>query len=246
MQFVADLHTHTVASGHAYSTVLEVARAAADKGLALVAITDHGPKMPGGPHPYHFGNLKAIPPVVYGVRVLCGVEANVIDRQGTLDLDEERLGKLDIVLVGLHTYCAPYGSVEENTAMLINAMRHPLVDIVVHPGNPEYHIDPLRVVRAAVDYDVALEVNNSSLTISRPGSCDTCREIVRLARQYGAKLALGSDSHIALTVGELGAAATLLAEAGVPPEQVLNTSLERIQAHLGRHRTAAAACFQYG
>lgn len=236
MRFVADLHTHTVSSGHAYSTVLEVVRAAADKGLALVAITDHGPKMPGGPHAYHFGNLEAIPSVVYGVQVLRGIEANVMDREGTLDLEEERLRKLDIVLAGLHTYCAPYGSVEENTVMLINAMRHPLVDIVVHPGNPEYQIDPERIVQAAVAYGVALEVNNSSLTISRPGSRDTCAQIVRLAHRYGAKLAVGSDSHIALTVGELSAVEALLDEAGIPPEQVLNTSVARIREHLARRR----------
>ena len=70
MQFVADLHVHTVASGHAYSTVAEIARVAADKGLALIALTDHGPAMPGGPHAYHFSNQTAIPDVLFGLRVL--------------------------------------------------------------------------------------------------------------------------------------------------------------------------------
>ena len=107
MQFVADLHVHTVASGHAYSTVAEIARVAADKGLALIALTDHGPAMPGGPHAYHFSNQTAIPDVIYGLRVLKGIEANVMDRRGRLDLDEFRLSKLDIVAVGLHSVCSP-------------------------------------------------------------------------------------------------------------------------------------------
>src|SRR5512146_3220126 len=55
LKIVADMHTHTIASGHAYSTVNELAHAAAAKGLAAMAITDHGPALPGGPHLYHFG-----------------------------------------------------------------------------------------------------------------------------------------------------------------------------------------------
>ena len=114
MQFVADLHVHTVASGHAYSTVKENARAAADKGLAIIALTDHGPGMPGGAHVYHFSNQTAIPPFLFGVRVLKGIEANAMNRFGKLDLDDFRLSKLDIVAVGLHTVCSPYGNLEEN------------------------------------------------------------------------------------------------------------------------------------
>src|SRR5665647_2512149 len=150
MQFVADLHVHTVASGHAYSTVKEIACAAAEKGLAMIALTDHGPGMPGGAHAYHFSNQIAIPDSLFGVRVLKGIEANVMDRQGKLDLDDLRLGKLDIVAVGLHTVCAPYGTVQENTAMMLAAMQNPFVDVIVHPGNPEYLIDEEAVVKEAV------------------------------------------------------------------------------------------------
>ena len=88
MKIVADLHIHTVSSGHAYSTVMENVRAAADKGLEMIAITDHGPAMPGGPHEYHFGNMQVLPDELFGVRILKGVEANVIDRAGNLDLSE--------------------------------------------------------------------------------------------------------------------------------------------------------------
>ena len=234
MQFVADLHVHTVASGHAYSTVAEIARVAADKELALIALTDHGPAMPGGPHAYHFSNQTAIPNVLFGVRVLKGIEANVMDRRGRLDLDEFRLSKLDIVAIGLHTVCSPYGNKKENTTMMVEAMQNPFVDIVVHPGNPEYLVDEETIVKAAVQYNVALEVNNSSLTVSRKGSLPHCDHIVSLAKAYGAKLIVGSDSHYCETVGEFSVAAELLAKHGVSPEQVLNTSLEKVLAHLNR------------
>ncbi len=234
MQFVADLHVHTIASGHAYSTVLEIARVAADKGLAMIALTDHGPSMPGGPHAYHFSNQLAIPEEIYGVRVLKGIEANIVDREGGLDLDEDRLAKLDIVLAGLHTFCAPYGSPAENTAMLVRAIANEWVDVVVHPGNPEYLIDEEAVVRAAAEHGVALEINNSSLTVVRKGSRPHCDNIACLAKEYGCKIMVGSDSHFAFSVGNFGAAAELIEKHGIPAELVLNTSVDLIMNHLER------------
>lgn len=234
MRFAADLHVHTVASGHAYSTVLEVARAAADRGLALIALTDHGPAMPGGPHPYHFSNQFCMPEELFGVRVLKGVEANVMDRDGNLDLDEGRLAKMEIVLAGLHTFCAPYGTVAENTAMMLSAMKNPWVDVIVHPGNPEYPVDEAAVVRAAAECGVALEINNSSLTVSRKGSLPHCDHIACLAKEYGCKIMVGTDSHFAYSVGDFGAAAELVARHGIPADQILNTSAAAVTAYLAR------------
>jgi len=234
MEFVADLHVHTVASGHAYSTVMECAREAAKKGLKMIAITDHGPSMPGAPHAYHFGNLAAIPDWLFGVRILKGIEANIIDRHGNIDLDEKRLFKLDVVLAGLHSACAPYGSVNENTAMMINAMKNPWVDVITHPGNPEYPINEEAIVLAAIENDIALEVNNSSLTVSRAGSRPCCSKIIRLAKQHGTKLIVGTDSHFAMAVGEFRQALGLLNENGAQSHDVLNCSVESIIVHLMR------------
>lgn len=233
---VADLHTHTVSSGHAYSTVLEIARAAQEKELAMVAITDHGPAMPGAPHQYHFGNLSAIPGEIFGVKILRGAELNVMDRDGHVDLDMERVCLLDIVLAGLHTHCFPEGSVEDNTQGMIAAMHNPFIDIIVHPGNPEYVVNPEKIVRAAVEQEIAIEVNNSSLTICRTGSKTYCKEIMAMAKHHGAMLSVGSDSHIALTVGEFSAARELLSTSGIPEEQVINTSVERVYQYLAHRR----------
>ncbi len=236
MQILVDLHTHTVSSGHAYSTIMENAQAAARRGITMLAMTDHGPAMPGGPHEYHFGNQRVIPEYLSGVRILKGIEANVLDAAGKLDLPAGRLSKLDIVLVGLHTKCAPNQGREANTAMLAAVMRNPLVDVIVHPGNPEYPVDIRAVVEAAKANDVALEINNSSLKQSRCGSRPLCLEFARLAYQSGAKLVLGTDSHFADAVGDFSAALLLLEEAGVPLDYVLNTIPERVLAHLARHR----------
>ena len=234
MKFVADLHIHTISSGHAYSTVMENARAAADKGLEMIAITDHGPAMPGAPHPYYFGNLRVIPNELFGVRILKGVEANIMDRAGHIDLEDFRLAKLDIVLAGLHNVCSPIGSVAENTEMMINAMKNPWVDVIVHPGNPQYLIDAEAVVQAAVKYDVAVEINNSSLKVSRAGSRPYCEKILCLAKQYGAKIIVGTDSHFSLAIGDFSQAIELLTKYDISPDAVLNTSITGIRNHLDR------------
>ena len=239
MQILVDLHTHTISSGHAYSTVIENAQAAAKRGLTVMATTDHGPAMPGGPHEYHFGNQRVIPEYLYGVRILKGIEANIVNASGGLDLPEERLKKLDLVLAGLHTKCAPNEGREANTAMLIAAMDNPLVDVIVHPGNPEYPVDVIAVVEAAKAKDVAIEINNSSLKQSRYGSRPFCLEFARQAYSRGAKLVLGTDSHFADAVGDFDEALILLEEAAVPVDYVLNIMPERIFAHLQRHRQSA-------
>ena len=105
IKLVADLHVHTIASGHAYSTVAEVIEAASQRGLEALALTDHGPSMPGGPYRYYFGNLFVIPEREKNVEILKGVEANIIGRDGTLDL--RCAAMLDIVWQDSTAACQP-------------------------------------------------------------------------------------------------------------------------------------------
>lgn len=236
MHLVADLHIHSIASGHAYSTVLEIARAAESRGLNLIAITDHGPTMPGGPNLYHFGNLHVLPPEISGVKVLAGVEANIIDNRGNLDMPDNYLRKMDIVLAGLHSVCSPVGTIEQNTRAMLRAMENPFVDIIVHPGNPEYPVDHEAIVEASCRLGVAIEINNSSLGTSRRGSTPNCITIARLAAERGCPLVIGSDSHFAYHVGRFDDAIELCYEAGVREEQLINTSVEKVNDYLDLRR----------
>ncbi|NLO87504.1 MAG: phosphatase [Firmicutes bacterium] len=228
MKIVADLHVHTVASGHAYSTVQEIARAAADRGLQMVAITDHGPAMPGSPHRYHFSNMRILPREIYGVEVLRGIEANILDVEGNIDLPDHYQKYMDIVLAGFHKDCFEPGSVEDNTRAMVNAITGGKVDVIVHPGNPAFKIQPEPVVRAAIEHNVLLEINNASLGLVRQGSRENCLELSKLTARLGGRVILGSDAHYAGLVGDLAAAAALAAEAGLTPRQVLNTSRDSI------------------
>ncbi len=240
MKITADLHVHTIASGHAYSTVEEIARAAALAGLQMVALTDHGPCMPGGPHAYHFGNLRMLPPKLHGVELLHGVEANIMDKEGRLDLGEPYLRRLDIVLAGLHIQCFSPLDAAGNTDALVAALKNPYVDVVVHPGNPEYPVDLERLVLAAVAAGKALEINNSSFLVRR-GSAVNCRMMADLVRRHGGLVTVSSDAHIACDVGRVDRALEVVLEAGIPPSAVLNLSVERVRNFLagrGKRRFA--------
>jgi len=233
MKLVADLHVHTIASGHDYSTVLENARSAWDKGLELIAITDHGPSMPGAPHPYHFSNLRVLPRTILGVEILKGVEANIVDADGNIDLSDRFRKHLNIVLAGFHRDCYEPSSVEENTRTMVNAIAGGKIDVVVHPDNPAFQIDPVPVVMAAIEHNVLLEINNSSLAgFARKGSRDNCILLAKTVARLGGRVSFGSDSHYCSLVGELGAAAQLAETAGLGADQVINTSLASIREFL--------------
>ncbi|MHB9093305.1 MAG: phosphatase [Eubacteriales bacterium] len=236
IKLVADLHTHSVGSGHAYSTITEIAEAARAIGLAVVAITDHGPAMPGGPHLYYFGNLRVLPAEIAGVRVLKGVEANIISENGQLDLDKFYLERLDVVLAGFHAQCFPSADRETCTRAMLNALDNPYVDIIVHPGNPEFPVDFEVVIKKAAEKGLPLEINNSSFCGSRRGSDGNCHEIARMIAHYGAAVVIDSDAHFARDVGKFDKAIeTALAE-GIKEEQVLNTSVEKVLNYLGRKK----------
>jgi len=227
MKIIADMHTHTIASGHAYSTLNELAAEAARKGLLAMAITDHGPALPGGPHTYHFGAMRFFPESICGVRIFRGIEANILDSHGTLDLPEPYLRKLDFVMVGLHEGCGFDGEeIGRNTEAVVNAMENPLVKAISHPGNPLFPLDYEAVVKAAHRTGTALEVNNTSFSISRKGSAPNCEKLAQLIARHGAPLVIGSDAHIAQMVGVFDDAVAVVEEAGIPASQVMNSSKE--------------------
>lgn len=233
-QFVleADLHTHTIASGHAFSTVKEMAEEACRKGLKVLAITDHGLNMPGGPHEYYFYKIFDLPEIIAGVEVLKGVEANITNTEGRLDMPVSILEKLDIVLAGFHSDTGYEGSsVEENTRAMIAAIKNPYVHIIAHPGNPQYPVDMEKVVLAAKLAGKALEINNSSFR-SRSGSLQSCSEMARLAAKAGTLIAVNSDAHNCFEVGKTEDALHIAAKGGIKPGQIINVTAGKVREYL--------------
>ncbi|HEY3375734.1 MAG TPA: phosphatase [Candidatus Aquicultor sp.] len=236
----ADLHVHTVASGHAYSTVDEITREAAKRGLKMVAITDHGPCLPGGAHRYHFWNLRIMPPELHGVRILRGIEANIINEAGEIDLPLDYLEHLDIVLAGFHPSCGYESTTaKKNTETLIRAIQNPVIDAIVHPGNMKFPIKPEPVVEVAAQAGMALELNNSSFlpASSREFAYETDEAIARFAKEQAVPIILSSDAHIYTQVGDVMYAAALAFDVGLPAEQILNTSVEAVLDYLAKRHT---------
>ena len=238
MKFLLDSHTHTLASGHAYCTLLEMVRAAADRGLELICITDHAPGMAMTTHRDYFLNFKVIDRELFGVKVLMGAELNVMDFDGTVDLPPKLLNNLDMAVASQHIPCMPRGGDREaNTAALVRAMDGcPKICILGHPDDGRYPLDYETLVRAAGARDVLLEVNNTSLSpaCSRVNSAANVKEMLAVCRREGVPVVVGSDAHFVSAVGGHRYAQALLEEAGFPEELVLNGDPAAFLAHLAR------------
>lgn len=230
MELLMDLHTHTIASGHAFSTLKENIVQAKERGLKVLGISDHSKGMPGASGPIYFGNFKVIKEEIMGVRILKGIEANIVDYDGTIDADVE-LRYLDYVIASIHSPCFTCGSEAENTKAVIGAMKNPAVRIIGHPDDGNFPINCDEVAEAAAGLNVFLELNNSSLfDISvRKNGRENARRLLEACKKHGALVVAGSDSHIYYDVGNFQEAARLLAEVDFPEELVLNARLENLE-----------------
>jgi putative hydrolase len=226
MHIEVDSHTHTIASGHAYSTLGENVAAAAAGGIKLLAITEHGPAMPGSPHIWFFMNMRVIPRIMNGVGILRGIEANIINGSGQLDLDDSLHTHLDIVLASLHEPVIEPTTRNFHTDAIIRAMASGKVDVFAHGGNPIFPIDADEVAKAASAYNVLVEINNSSLTTSRSGSEKNCTSLAEAVGRHNGKLTFGSDAHIAVNVGRFSECIAFVKRIGFPANRILSTSCQ--------------------
>lgn len=192
--------------------------------------------MPDGPHPYYFGNQRVWPEEINNVRILKGVEANVIDNKGNVDLDKYYLERLDVVLAGFHTHCFPSNDKKFCTEAILKVMDNPYVDIIVHPGNPEFPFDLEEVVGKAAEKGIPLEINNSSFCGSRKGSEQNCHNVAEMIARQGGPVVIGSDAHFAWDVGRFDKGLEAVIRAGIKEEQVLNTSAAKVLTYLNRKR----------
>lgn len=197
----ADLHTHTLASGDAYNTPYEMVKAASEARVETLAITDHGPAVKHSANLAHFSNIHRFPRELFGVKVLTGCEANIVDFDGGIDLPEKVQQSLDIVLAGLHPHIGYPGRTRtENTDALIRAIEKHRIHIITHPGQYGFPVDISRLMHAAQFHGTLLELNLAVLRRSQ--DLESCRELVSAAIQSGTKLVISSDAHVASELGD--------------------------------------------
>ena len=233
MKYLSDLHTHSIVSGHAYTTLLENINYCAEKGIKVLGTSEHSPSMPGAPHYWYFGNLKVVPRVINGVTILKGCEANILDIEGSLDMSDEASKNLDYMIASFHEPVFKPRSKEENTLAILNVMdKYDKVEILGHLGNPNYQLNYEAIIKKAKEKDIMIEINNSSLLgSSRIGSDVNCKKVALLCKEIGTKVILTSDAHINTCIGVFNKGIELLNEIQMPEELVMNDP-EKLIAHL--------------
>lgn len=240
MKLSGDYHTHTVYS-HGKGTILENALSAKKLGLKEIGISDHGFSHPA------FGLTKRkIPKMVAecrtatgqtGVKVLLGIESNIIGADGTVDLKPDMYDDFDIFLAGVHKFVlykfktafslfvpnffassfkkehVSKKLIDENTKTFINVIKNNPVDVVTHLNYCCY-ADAEEVAKAAADYGTYIELNSKKVHLSD-------EELYRVART-GVNFVINSDAHSPDRVGEIGLVEKMLERVNVPKEKIMN------------------------
>ena len=230
----ADLHCHSLASSHAYSTVDEMAAAAVRVGIKAFALTDHAVAMPDAPHIWHFHNLPVIPQQINGVTVLRGVEANIMNFDGEIDMKGSDLDGIQWVVASCHAPVIKSGTIEENTNAYINAMKsNPAIDVIGHCTAVRYPVDFERIAKSCNEYGVFAELNESSVQFKR-SSEENCIELLRACKKYETKILVNTDCHYAGLIGKTDYSQKLIEAVNFPEKLIFNKNAENVLEYVSK------------
>jgi DNA polymerase (family 10) len=235
-----DLHMHSTWSD-GRDSILHMALSARQLGYEYVAITDHSErswasrKLLAVEIPLQREEIEAARSQASGIDILHGVEVDIMP-DGSLDFDDHTLARFDIVLASLHDAAGDHSA--RLTERYLQAMRHPLVNIITHPANRSpalsngYDLDFARLFKAAVDTGTAMEIDGA------PGHLDMDGRIARDAAAAGVTIVVNSDCHRAEALGRQMSFGIGTARRGwIGPDSVLNTrGIEGIRQFIARKR----------
>jgi putative hydrolase len=195
-----DLHLHTVASGHAQSTVLEYVNQAKKLKMKVIGISDHGP---GNTETIvseiYFMTLKRLPKKIGSLRLLRGIEANIINKNGDIDINDSVIKGLDYVMANFHKNTNYHDQGKNlNTEVMIKTIRSGKVNIISHPFlNKLFPLDLKKISEEACRNNVLLELNLSALAKSRKEDyiLPNVRIMLGVVKKFKKKVIIGSDSH---------------------------------------------------
>ena len=204
-----------------------------------LAITDHGPALASTtPSPF-FDRLHDPVP---GVRLLKGMECNIVDEHGTIDFPSRYLEYSDVVLLGIHPNCAGGQSSDYYTALLAAALRrNPFVDIVTHVNDPSFPVDFEAVATVAKELGMAMELNNSKTALARTPP-EVTGAMLTAFRKVGCRVALCSDAHAINEVGCDEAVRPLLSHFGIGEELVVNATGSSAFVFVEERRSVKLQC----
>lgn len=236
MKIIADLHTHTLVSEHAYSTLNEMVERSKLLGKKGMAVTEHGFAIADSPSEWYYCNLRALPDVIDdNFLLLKGVEANVLDVSGKIDMPEEILKKLDWVIASLHRVCIEPMGYEKATELWLNVAENPHIDMIGHSEQKEFLYDYDLVTKAFCKNNKVVEMNAAS-KFARPGNEENLRKLALACKKNGTKIAVNGDAHSVYNLGQEAHIIEMLSGIEFPEEQVINSSMPRLLNELKVHK----------
>lgn len=232
-----DIHTHSIASGHGTNcTIADMAKTAYSKGLSLLGITDHGPATMCSCRPSYFRSLAMAPKKRCGIELLYGAELNILDYNGTVDLDNDTLAVLDYAIASIHSKNLKPGSRSENTNTYIEAMKNPFVKMIGHCDDTKYDVDYKALVQAAKEHKILLEINNASLSPEgyRGDTSQNNLELLKWCEAYGMPIVLSSDSHGTDHIGDIRYAEKFVLDYDYPTDLIFNYNYHKFKEFVCR------------
>lgn len=224
MDNLIDLHTHSVLSTHAFSSLTENIAEANRKGLKYLGSSEHQFDDKGvGIHPFAAHNLKSVPENINGTRFLKGLEFN-IQLDGSIDTSSLKKSMLDYGIASLHSYVYHDQGIELNTKAYLNALDNEHITIIGHIDDGRYPTDYKQVIEKCKKVHKLIEINNSSLKPDngRVNSRENYVKVIELCKELKQPVIINSDAHICYDVGNYELAYNLLKELYFPNELIVN------------------------
>lgn len=249
----ADMHTHTIFSLHAYSTLEENLRVAKERGMKYIAVTDHyyqdgtenNKKNENTRIQYMEERINAFSNIL-GVQVISSAEFN-LGQYAERSKYWNKISKLRYRPIGLHSFANDRAtllyddvyrmfedSLRDYTTFVhiereLGAINHKKYGEGLNNSHAKF-LDS--IVKMAVENDILLEVNESTLVTNNGGSADRLKYWIHTARNMDALIVLGSDAHFSLEVGNFENSIKLLNEVNYPKDLILNCNEELFKKKL--------------
>lgn len=226
MDNLVDLHTHSVLSKHAYSSITENIDAAIEAKLKYLGLSEHQSDPKGvGAHIYAFNNLSIVPSLYKGLRIFKGIEYNIlndepIDKKGLKSKD------LDYGIASIHAFCYTDAGYEGNTINVLRALEDKDVLILGHLDRGFYEMDYERIISRCKELHKLIEINDASLfklsADDYKKAVIIMNKILNICKKYNQPIIINSDAHIKYHIGQIDSAIKVVKDAKFPEELILN------------------------
>lgn len=237
MEILADYHTHTVYS-HGKGTIEDNVKVAISKGIKTIGISDHGYKhIAYGIKLHDIQKMREEVDLLNQkyeqINILLGMECNILDENGNIDVNDKILNVVDYVMAGYHfastptslrsmlNHCDNYliktqKAKERNTKGIVNAIKNNDIFVITHPGDKgDIYIE--EVARVAKEYDTRLEINSSHAFLNE--------DQINKIKGINNKFIIGSDAHIPKNVGNFELAMKVIENSGLDISLVENIKI---------------------